>query len=150
MAGSGCARLCAGMIALGTAAGCATPVSPADVMVRGDTIPSALSQASPDPAQGLKIMVGRDANCLLCHAVPESGQRFMGNLAPPLSGIGARLTAAQLRLRVVDMSRLNPQTIMPPYYRLTGLYNVADAYSGKPVLSAQEIEDVVAYLQTLK
>lgn len=95
-------------------------------------------------------MAGRDANCLLCHAIPESGRRFMGNLAPPLSGIGARLTEAQLRLRVVDMSRLNPKTIMPPYYRLTGLHNVADAYRGKSVLSAQEVEDVVAYLQTLK
>ncbi len=144
-------RLCAGWIALGAAAGCGVPAPlPAAVKVSGDAIPLALSQAPADPARGLKIMAGRDANCLLCHAVPESGQRFMGDLAPSLSGIGSRLTAAQLRLRVVDMSRLNAETIMPPYYRTTGLYNVAETYRDKPVLSATEIEDVVAYLQTLK
>jgi len=144
-------RLCAGWIALGAAAGCGAPASlPVAVTVSGDAIPLALSQAPADPVRGLKIMAGRDANCLLCHAVPESGQRFMGDLAPSLSGIGKRLTAAQLRLRVVDMSRLNAETIMPPYYRTTGLYNVAEAYRDKPVLSATEIEDVVAYLQTLK
>jgi len=146
-----CVRLCAWWIALGAVAGCAiSEVSPVEVTVRGDAIPVALSKAPADPARGLKIMSGRDANCLLCHAVPESGLRFMGNLAPPLSGVGGRLSAAQLRLRVVDMSRLNPETIMPPYYRVTGLRNVADAYRGRPVLTAQEIEDVVAYLQTLK
>ena len=144
-------RLCAGWIALGAVAGCGvTAVSPPDITTSGDAIPQALAAGPADPARGLKIMAGRDANCLLCHAVPESGQRFMGDLAPSLSGIGSRMTAAQLRLRVVDMSRLNPGTIMPPYYRTTGLYNVAGDYRGRPVLSATEIEDVVAYLQTLK
>lgn len=95
-------------------------------------------------------MAGRDANCLLCHAVPESGERFMGNVAPPLSGVGARLSAAQLRLRVVDQSRLNRDTVMPSYYRVSGLNNVAEAYRGKPILTAQQVEDVVAYLQTLR
>lgn len=144
-------RLCAGWIALGAAAGCAVQsVSPAEVSVAGDAIPAALTQAPADPARGLTTIAGRDANCLLCHALPESGQRFMGNLAPSLSGIGGRLTTAQLRLRIVDMSKLNPQTIMPPYYRASGLNNVAEAYRGKPVLSAQQVEDVVAYLQTLR
>jgi len=95
-------------------------------------------------------MAGRDANCLLCHAVPETGARFMGNIAPPLSGIGSRLSAAQLRLRVVDQSRLNPETVMPSYYRVEGLTRVASAYRGKPVLTARQIEDVIAFLQTLK
>ena len=95
-------------------------------------------------------MSGRDANCLLCHAAPETGARFMGNLAPPLSGIGGKLSAGQLRLRVVDQPRLNRESIMPAYYRIDGLTRVDPAYRGKPVLAAQQIEDIVAYLLTLK
>lgn len=118
--------------------------------VEGDAIHAPLSARPGDPARGSTVIAGRDANCLLCHSVPETGQRFMGNIAPPLSGIGARLSAAQLRLRVVDPSRLNPATVMPSYYRVEGLNRVAADYRGKPVLSADQIEDVVAYLQTLK
>ena len=121
---------------------------PFDVV--GDTIPVPLAQMPGDAARGRTVMAGRDANCLLCHAVPESGERFMGNVAPPLSGVGARLSTAQLRLRVVDQSRLNRDTVMPSYYRVSGLHNVAEAYRGKPILTAQQIEDVVAYLQTLR
>lgn len=133
-------------------AGCAVAMPQALVSYRvdGDAIPAPLSAHQADPLRGRDIIAGRDANCLLCHAVPETGQRFMGNIAPPLSGIGARLSAAQLRLRVVDPSRLNPATVMPSYYRVEGLNRVAADYRGKPVLSAEQIEDVVAYLQTLK
>ena len=74
----------------------------------------------------------------------------MGNLAPPLGGAGARLSEGQLRLRIVDSMRLNPQTIMPSYYRVDGLNQVAAALRGKPVLTAQQVEDVVAYLLTLR
>ena len=74
----------------------------------------------------------------------------MGDVGPPLSGIGGRLNAAQLRLRVVDPSRLKPETVMPSYCRTTGLQRVAEAYRGRPILNGQQIEDVVAYLQTLR
>ena len=74
----------------------------------------------------------------------------MGDIAPPLSGVGARLSEGQLRLRIVDSSRLNPETVMPSYYKVDGLVRVASAWRGKPVLTAQQIEDVVAYLKTLK
>jgi len=74
----------------------------------------------------------------------------MGNLAPPLAGAGARLDEGQLRLRIVDSMRLNPQTIMPSYYRVDGLNRVAAAWRGKPVLTAQQVEDTVAYLLTLR
>ncbi len=140
--------------AFGAVAGCAAVATDAGVLpafvVTGDAIPAPLVQGQGDPAQGRVVMAGRDANCLLCHAVPESGERFMGNVAPPLSGVGARLSAAQLRLRVVDQSRLNRDTVMPSYYRVSGLTRVAEAYRGKPILTAQQIEDVVAYLQTLR
>jgi sulfur-oxidizing protein SoxX len=139
--------------AFGAFAGCAH-VAASDALlpytVSGDGIPVALLQAPADPARGRAVMAGRDANCLLCHAVPESGERFMGNIAPPLSGVGARLSAAQLRLRVVDQSQLNRDTVMPSYYRVSGLVRVAEGYRGKPILTAQQIEDVVAYLQTLR
>ena len=88
--------------------------------------------------------------CLLCHAVPASSQRFMGDVGPPLAGVGARLAPGQLRLRVVDSTRLNAQTVMPAYYRVEGLARVGAAWRGKPVLTAQQVEDVVAWLQELK
>lgn len=118
--------------------------------VEGDAIPAPLAAVSGDPLRGGEVIAGRDANCLLCHAVPETGVRFMGNIAPPLSGVGARLSEGQLRLRVVDQSRLNPGTVMPSYYKVEGLVRVAPAYLGKPVLTEQQIEDVIAYLKTLK
>lgn len=117
--------------------------------VAGDAIPAPLA-APGDPQRGRDIVAGRDGNCLLCHAIPETGARFMGDIAPPLTGVGARLSAAQLRLRVVDQSRLNPDTVMPSYYKVEGLHRVAPAFRGKPILSAAQVEDVVAFLQTLK
>ena len=109
------------------------------------------SQQMPgDPRRGREVIAGRDGNCLLCHAIPETGERFMGNVGPPLSGVGRRLTAGQLRLRIADAGRLNRDVIMPSYYRVHGLDRVAAAYEGKPILTAQQVEDVVAYLLTLR
>ena len=94
-------------------------------------------------------MVNRELGaCTLCHAVP--GEGLSGNIAPTLAGVGARLTQAQLRLRVADSTRVNPSTPMPAYYRTEGLTLVATAYRGKTILSAQQVEDVVAYLASLK
>ena len=118
--------------------------------IEGDAIHASLGAVSGDPLRGRELISGRDANCLLCHAVAETGVRFMGDIAPPLSGVGARLSEGQLRLRIVDSSRLNPETVMPSYYKVDGLVRVAPAWRGKPVLTAQQIEDVVAYLKTLK
>jgi L-cysteine S-thiosulfotransferase len=119
-------------------------------VVQGDAIPQPLTTVPGEPARGREIVTGRDANCLLCHAIPETGERFMGNVAPQLSGVGNRLTPGQLRLRVVDPTRLKPDVAMPAYYRTQGLDRVMEPYRGKPVLSAQQVEDVVAYLTTLK
>jgi sulfur-oxidizing protein SoxX len=133
-------------------AGCALAPQQALVSYRinGDAIAAPLSAQPGDALRGRDIMAGRDANCLLCHVVAETGVHFMGNIAPPLSGVGGRLTPAQLRLRVVDQSRLNPETVMPSYYKVDGLTRVASAYRGKSVLNAEQVEDVVAFLQTLK
>ena len=74
----------------------------------------------------------------------------MGNIGPPLAGVGARLSAGQMRLRLIDSTLINPQSVMPAYYRVEGLHQVGQNYRGKPILDAQQIEDVIAYLQTLK
>jgi len=145
-------RLPAWFAALGVLAGCAAtaPGALQSFRVEGDAIRGPLAAAPGDAARGREVVLGRDSNCLLCHGVPEPGARAMGNLAPPLGGVGARLSEGQLRLRIVDSMRLNPQTIMPSYYRVDGLNQVAAALRGKPVLTAQQIEDVVAYLLTLR
>jgi sulfur-oxidizing protein SoxX len=119
--------------------------------VVGDAIPAPLTGAAGDPARGRAIVVDRQVGlCLLCHSGPFPEQRFMGDLAPDLSGVGARLSAAQIRLRIVDPGKLNPATIMPSYYKTEGLQRVAPAFRGKTILTAQQIEDVVAFLATLK
>jgi sulfur-oxidizing protein SoxX len=117
--------------------------------VVGDAIPRPLTSEPGDPARGRSIVANRDqGGCTLCHEVPGEG-RF-GNVAPTLAGVGARLSIPQLRLRVADSTRVNPATPMPAYYRTEGLVQVAGAYRGKTILSAQQVEDVVAWLATLK
>ena len=139
-----------GWLFAASVAGCVAPAPLAPYKVVGDTVPEVLVATPGDPSRGRAISAGRDANCLLCHSVPESDQPFMGDIGPPLAGVGLRLSAAQLRLRIVDAAVLNPHTAMPPYYRVSGLRNVAAQYAGKPILTAQQVEDVVAYLQTLR
>ena len=119
--------------------------------VVGDTIPASLTGAAGDAERGLKIVTNRQVGlCLLCHAGPYPQERFQGTMAPDLTGAGARWNEGQLRLRVVDAAKINPETIMPPYYRVDGLTRVAPGFRGKTILSAEQIEDVVAYLMTLR
>ena len=119
-------------------------------MVANGEIAASLTGAPGDAARGRAIVIDRQVGlCLLCHSGPFPEERFQGNLAPELSGVGRRFTAGQLRLRIVDGSRINPSTIMPPYYRIEGLERVARAYRGRPILTAEQVEDVVAFLMTL-
>ena len=118
--------------------------------VAGDAIPKSLTGIPGNPERGRAIVVKRENTCLLCHSGPFPEQRFQGDLSPDLKGTGARWSEGELRLRLVDASRLNPATIMPSYYKVDGLTRVAQNYRGKPILTAEQIEDVVAYLTTLK
>lgn len=119
--------------------------------VRGDAIPASLTGRPGDPERGREIVGDRRRGlCLLCHTGPFPDIHLQGELAPDLRGAGARLTEGQLRLRIVDMKALNPLSVMPAYYRTDGLHRVGPAWRGRPVLSAEEIEDVVAYLSTLR
>jgi sulfur-oxidizing protein SoxX len=116
-----------------------------------DAIPASLTGAKGDPARGRAIVTNRQLGlCLLCHSGPFPEEPFQGNLAPDLAGAGKRSTEGQLRLRIADSSRINPATIMPAYHRTDGLTRVAPAWRGKPVLNAEQIEDVVAFLLTLR
>ncbi len=119
--------------------------------IAGDAIPSPLTGAKGDAARGRQIIVNRQVGlCLLCHGGPFPEERFQGTIGPDLKGTAARLSEGQIRLRIVDASRVNPGTIMPAYFRTEGLTRVAPAFRGKPVLTAGEIEDVVAFLLTLR
>lgn len=117
----------------------------------GDAIPQSLTGAKGDAERGRSIVVNRQVGlCLLCHSGPYPHEKFQGTLAPDLKGTGSRWSEGQLRLRIVDASRLNPDTIMPAYYRVEDLVRVAPAFQGRPVLTAEQIEDVIAHLATLR
>ena len=107
--------------------------------------------AAGNPERGRQLVANRQVGlCLLCHAAPIPEERFQGDLAPDLKGVGARLSEAQIRARIVDPSKANPNTIMPAYYKTDGLTRVAPAFRGKTIFTEEQIEDVVAYLVTLK
>lgn len=117
----------------------------------GDAIPVSLTGARGDAARGRNIVLNRQVGlCLLCHSGPFPEERFQGTIAPDLKGTGARLTEGQIRLRIVDQGRINAATIMPAYFRTEGLRRVAPAFRGKTVLTAEQIEDIVAFLATLR
>jgi sulfur-oxidizing protein SoxX len=118
--------------------------------VVGDAILERLTPARGDVTRGRALVVERSSTCILCHSGPFPEQKFQGDLAPDLAGSGSRWSEGQLRLRLVDASRLNAATIMPSYYRVDGLHRVGTPWRGKPILSAEQIEDIVAYLVTLR
>jgi sulfur-oxidizing protein SoxX len=116
----------------------------------GDAIPESLTTTRGDVARGHALVIDRSNTCILCHNGPFPEVKFQGDLAPSLAGSGSRWSEGQLRLRLVDASRLNAATIMPSYYRVEGLNRVGPAWRDKPILSAEQIEDIVAYLATLR
>jgi sulfur-oxidizing protein SoxX len=119
-------------------------------IVVGDAIPDSLTGSQGDAMRGRALVLNRTSTCILCHSGPFPEEKFQGDLAPDLTGSGGRWSQGQLRLRLVDAGRLNPATIMPSYYRINGLERVGAAWRGKPILSAEQIEDMVAYLMTLR
>ena len=121
-------------------------------LVEGDAIAVSLTGRAGDPARGAALIGDRQRSlCVLCHAGPFPDPHLQGTLAPALSAVGERYSQGQIRLRIVDMKALNPASIMPSYYRIDDAdRRVAAAWRGKPVLTADEIEDLVAYLATLK
>jgi L-cysteine S-thiosulfotransferase len=137
-------------------AAAADPEAPArrSYVVEGDAIANSLTGRPGDASKGAQLLQQRQKSlCVLCHAGPFPDPHLQGTIAPDLTGVGARLSAAQLRLRIVDMKRLNPESIMPTYYAAatdSAEARVGAQWRGKPILDAAEIEDLVAYLQTLR
>lgn len=133
------------------AAGHASAAGVAPFAVTGNAIEAPLAGPAGDAPRGAAVVKNREtANCLICHSIPDRREAFMGEIGPPLAGVASRLTPGQIRLRVVDPTRVNPAAVMPAYHRIEGLVNVDPRFRGEPVLCAQEIDDVVAYLATLK
>ena len=123
---------------------------PVRYRVKNHAILDSLTGRAGDPARGERIVRDPDkATCLICHAIPIEGEPDPGNIGPPLHGVASRYTAGELRLRLVDPKRLNPDTVMPSYYARDGHHRIAAEYRGQSIYSASEIEDVIAYLQTL-
>ncbi len=115
----------------------------------GDGIAESLTGAPGDAIHGRALVLDRTTTCILCHSGPF-GTQFQSDLAPSLAGAGSRWSASQLRLRLVDASHFNSDTIMPSYYRVDGLVRVGRNFTRKPILTAGQIEDIGAYLATLK
>ncbi|HYM29906.1 MAG TPA: sulfur oxidation c-type cytochrome SoxX [Candidatus Cybelea sp.] len=114
-------------------------------------IPKSLTGHPGVAAAGAHVAVDRSlGNCMSCHAVGQPKEEFPGNVGPDLAGVGSRLKEGEIRLRIVDPKRLNEATSMPAFYKVDGLDRVAKAYAGKPILTAEQVEDLVAYLMTLK
>lgn len=136
----------------------AGPIAPTDVAYNDGAVETSLSGTPGDPAEGRKIMNKGAGNCIACHAVSDLAEfPFHGEVGPSLDGVGERWSAAELRGIVANAKEMFPYTVMPSFYRTTGFVRPGDAYTGKaaegelqPLLTAQEVEDVVAYLTTLK
>ena len=122
-------------------------------LAQAPTMPDPLTPTPGDPARGKAVAVNSDmGNCVICHhiPVPELPEGAAGDIGPDLAGVGARLTAPELRQRVVNPKAIDPDTVMPAYFVTEGLYRVQAKYAGKAILTAQQVEDLVAYLLTLK
>ena len=151
---TGCCTSAARAVALSAALCWSAGSAPGQAMgytVVGDAIPQALGGLTGDATRGRTLVADRrEGLCLLCHSGPFPEERFQGDLSTSLAGAGTRWTAGQLRLRVVDAKHLNPDTLMPAYHRTQGLQRVAGSWQGRTLFSAQQVEDVVAFLVTLK
>ncbi len=145
-------RIAVGAFVLATVAASATLTGAAEYKVEDEAIKASLTGQAGDPANGKKVFLNRKkGNCLACHVVSSlKDQPFHGQVGPPLDGTASRWSEGELRLRIVNAKALNEDTIMPAFYRKDGFHRVLKKFKDKSVLSAQEVEDVLAYVMTMK
>ena len=138
----------AGALALAVTATAGT----AEYKIEDDAIKASLTGKAGDPANGKKIFLNRKkGNCLACHAVSSlKDHPYHGEVGPPLDGTASRWSEGELRLRIVNPKAVNEDTIMPSFYRKDGYHRVLKKFKGKSVISAQDVEDVLAYIMTFK
>jgi sulfur-oxidizing protein SoxX len=151
----GCVVGLAAAVASPVATQAVSPLSPFDIVVKDGVaaIPAPLTNKAGDPKEGATVVVDRRlGNCLSCHEIDVlRGEEFHGDVGPSLNGVADRWDTATLRMIVVDPKRVfGEETVMPAFYRVGGLNRVRPEFAGRPILSAQQVEDVVAFLATLK
>jgi sulfur-oxidizing protein SoxX len=148
------AQLVAGAALAQTVTGQAQAAAPALVKyeIRDGAIPASLTGTPGDAERGKRVVVGRQlGNCLACHQIAAlKNEPYHGNTGPALDGVADRMSEGELRLRIVDSTKANPDTMMPPFYRNEGLNRVLQRFQGKTILTAEQVEDVIAFLMTLK
>lgn len=135
---------------LATSAG---EIAPGDVAFEDMKVTASLTGAPGNPEEGVKAFVNRGlGNCLACHVVTSlAKEQFHGDVAPSLDGVADRWTPEELRAIVVDSKQVfTEDTMMPGFYSLNVGINVRKDLVGKTILTAQQVEDVVAFLATLK
>ena len=150
-------RLVGGLVTMALLGGLSAPKSLAEdpvafEIVDDEAIPASLTGAAGDPDKGRETFINRKlGNCLGCHAVTElAAEPFHGEVGPPLDGVADIYSEGELRLRIVNPKIVNPDTIMPGFFVAEGLHRVAEKFQEKTILSADQVEDIVAYLMTLK
>ncbi len=120
--------------------------------IKNNKVDVSLTGKPGDPAKGQAVMVNRQlGNCLACHAVEKLNKEpFHGNVGPSLDGVASRMSEGEIRLRVIDGTKVNAETMMPPFYRVDGLNRVIPRFQGRTILTPEQVEDVVAFLVTIK
>lgn len=131
----------------------ASEIAPGDVNIVEGVVEAPLTDKAGDPKAGRAIFANRkQGNCLACHMVTDllDSEQFHGEVGPPLDGVADVYSAGELRARIVNPKTELPDTIMPSFYRVGGTNRTGEKFAGKTILTAQQVEDVIAYLQTLK
>jgi len=148
-------KLAAGILAIAASMGIQSALADSHMVkfkIEGDAIKASLTGKAGDVAKGRKLASNRKkGNCLACHVISDQKEhQFHGEVAPSLDGVAERLSEGEIRLRLVNPKTANEDTIMPSFYEVASLHRVVKKFKGKTILSAQEVEDVIAYLMTLK
>jgi len=152
IAGGAVTAALGGLVFAGVAFGQAASPPLVKFQIADNAIAASLTGRPGDAQRGKAVVINRQqGNCLACHAISAlNSEPYHGNVGPSLDGVANRMTEGEMRLRIVDPTKVNPDTLMPPFYRVDGLNRVMTQFQGKPILTAQQVEDVVAFLKTLR